>query len=126
MQANWGDVWNLGLSVFAHQNIEVQILIGLGIAFGAVMILEGLRANFFPRRRAAAIQQAARPEEPMMMEGVAEAPPAPQAMASSSFAAYRAAGHPLSLKRKSASIRRHKAARPVIRHMANGPDMPLS
>ena len=129
VQANWGDVWKLGLSVFAHQDIEVQILIGLAVAFGAVMILEGLRANFFPRRRGAAIRQAARPEEPVMMAGLPEAPPAPQAMApataaASSFTAFRAAAQPHSLKRKTSSIRRHKAARPAIRHMANGPEIP--
>jgi hypothetical protein len=123
VQASWSDVWKLGLSVFAQQSIEVQILIGLAAAFCAVMVIEGLRASFFPRRRAAAIQPIAKPEQQAVF---IPQPPAPQAMAiapSQSFAAKRLAAPSPSLKRKLSSVRRHKTTRPIIRRMANGAEL---
>jgi len=50
--AGWGDIWNLGLALVRAQPVHIQILIGLGVAFLAVMVLEGLRASFLPGYRA--------------------------------------------------------------------------
>src|ERR1700748_2461852 len=47
---DWKDVWTLFLDWMSHQTIPIQIAIGLGAAFVAVMALEGLRASFFPKR----------------------------------------------------------------------------
>jgi hypothetical protein len=44
------DVWKLFLELLSHENIGVQIATGLGAAFVAVMVLEGIRASFFPKR----------------------------------------------------------------------------
>jgi hypothetical protein len=121
VQANWGDVWKLALSVFAQQRIEVQILLGLLAAFLAIMVIEGLRASFFPRRREAASPPAGEAEEKIVFIPQ----PPPQAMAaapSQSFAARPIAAPPPSLKRKTASIRRHKPTRPIIRRMTSRPD----
>ncbi len=123
VQANWSDVWNLALAVFSHQRIEVQILIGLAAALGALMIIEGLRASFFPRRRAqAAIRE---PEETIVF--IPRKPPQaamveaqPEIAPVQPFAARAIAQNP---KRKFADVRRHKPMRPVIRRAANGDDL---
>ena len=118
MQASWSDVWTLALSVFSHQRIEVQILIGLMTAFLAIMVLEGLRASFFTRRREPAIQP--EPEEKIVF--VPQAPPlavAPEIAPQQSLTVKRAMA-PAIVKRKMASVRRHKPTRPIIRRMANG------
>ena len=47
---DWTDVWNFFLDWMSHQTIPIQIAIGLGAAFVAVMALEGVRASFFPKR----------------------------------------------------------------------------
>lgn len=47
---DWTDVWTLFLDWMSHQTIPIQIAIGLGAAFVAVMALEGIRASFFPKR----------------------------------------------------------------------------
>jgi hypothetical protein len=115
VQTGWSDVWTMALAVFSHQRIEVQILIGLLAAFAALMVIEGLRANFFPRRRAEAA--IAEPEEQIVF--ISREPPqaaAPEIAPVQPFAARRVAANP---KRKSADVRRHKPMRPIIRRMAN-------
>jgi hypothetical protein len=47
---DWTDVWNFFLDWMSHQTVPIQIAIGLGAAFVAVMALEGVRASFFPKR----------------------------------------------------------------------------
>lgn len=105
----------MALAVFSHQRIEVQILIGLLAAFAALMVIEGLRANFFTRAaRAAAIIE---PEEQIVF--ISRTPPqaaAPQIAPVQPFMARRVAANP---KRKSADIRRHKPMRPIIKRAAN-------
>lgn len=46
----WGRVWALALVQFGAEDIEIRILIGLGVAFLTLMIVEGLRASFRVRR----------------------------------------------------------------------------
>ena len=119
VQANWNDVWKMALAVFSHQRIEVQILIGLLAAFAGLMLIEGLRANFF-RRSAHAAAAIAEPEEQIVF--IPREPPqaiAPEIAPVQPFAARRLAiAH--NPKRKSADVRRHKPMRPIIRRMANG------
>jgi hypothetical protein len=52
---NWTDVWKLFLDTLSRENIAMQIGVGLGAAFFAVMALEGVRASFFPKRIAEAV-----------------------------------------------------------------------
>jgi hypothetical protein len=66
---SWLDIWKLFLDVLSHEAIAMQIAVGLGTAFFAVMALEGIRASFFPKRiaervalRAAAVPVAVQEE----------------------------------------------------------------
>jgi len=113
--ASWSDVWHLGLTVFAHQRIELQILIGLGAAFSALMVIEGLRANFFPRRRAEASKPATAPESVVI-----EPQPIHQAMPPMrSFAVTQPQRMARNPKRSVARPRTQKAPRPTIKRAAN-------
>ena len=47
---SWADVWKVFLDMLSRESIAMQIAIGLGVAFFAVMALEGIRASFFPKR----------------------------------------------------------------------------
>ncbi|HEV2563054.1 MAG TPA: hypothetical protein VGT78_13025 [Rhizomicrobium sp.] len=107
--AGWSDVWHLGLVVFSYQSIELQIFIGLMAALSALMIVEGLRANFFPRRRAEALKPATVTIETEQVI---------QAMPTRSFAATRPQMTHLP-KRSVARTRLQKAPRPAIKRMAN-------
>jgi hypothetical protein len=71
---SWTDVWKLFLEKMSGESIVMQIAIGLGVALVAVMVLEGLRASFFPKRilEAVALRNAAAP--------LAPTPSAPPAM----------------------------------------------
>lgn len=116
VQTGWSDVLKMALAVFSHQRIEVQILIGLLAAFAALMVIEGLRANFFPRRRAPA---AIPPEPDEQIVFISREPPqaaAPVIAPVLPFAARRVAANP---KRKLADVRSHKPMRPIIKRMAN-------
>jgi hypothetical protein len=44
----WGAVWQLGLKQFAAETVEVQLVLGLALAFSVLMILVGLRHAFRP------------------------------------------------------------------------------
>ncbi len=65
---SWLDVWKLFLDLLSRENTAVQIAIGLGAAFVAVMALEGIRASFFPKRilESAALRGAAPPPPPAL------------------------------------------------------------
>jgi len=120
VHSSWGDVWRLALGVFAGQRIEVRILIGLLAAFLALMVIEGLRASFFPKRH----ETPATPEPEERIVFISK-PPSPEAMAlpqapPQSFAARRANVPPPNPKRAVLSVRRHKPTRPIIRREANG------
>jgi hypothetical protein len=47
---SWGDLWNLLITLMSREPIFVQIMFWLGLAFLAVMVLEGLRSSFAPKR----------------------------------------------------------------------------
>ncbi len=51
----WDGLWALTLKRFGAETIEVRILIGLGIAFLILLIIEGLRASFRPARSRTAL-----------------------------------------------------------------------
>ncbi len=48
--AGWKDVLDLALALIARQSAPTQIFLYLALAFTALMVAEGLRANFFPWR----------------------------------------------------------------------------
>jgi hypothetical protein len=49
--AEWKDVGDLVIKLVGREPPFVQILYVLGVAFSAVMFLEGVRANFLPARK---------------------------------------------------------------------------
>ncbi|HEX2591201.1 MAG TPA: hypothetical protein VHL34_06880 [Rhizomicrobium sp.] len=63
-------VWSLLGSVVVRQPVPMQILIGLGVAFAALMVIEGIRASFFRRAAAVAAPEPAAP----VMDDVVSAP----------------------------------------------------
>jgi hypothetical protein len=80
---SWSDVWKLFLDLLSHESVAIQIAMGLGAAFVAVMALEGIRASFFPKRilEGAALRNAAPPAAAAPIAVVAEpiaAPPSPE------------------------------------------------
>ena len=48
--AGWKDIGDLIVALVAKEPPFVQVVIGLGAAFSALMFIEGLRASFIPRR----------------------------------------------------------------------------
>jgi len=61
--AEWKDVGDLIVRLVSREPPFVQILYVLGAAFTAVMVLEGVRANFLPARK-----HSARPTEPLRVD----------------------------------------------------------
>jgi hypothetical protein len=106
--AGWVDIWNLAVARFGAEAIEGRILIGLAVAFTALMIVEGLRACFLPRRHEA--------DEPVRPKAVArQASAAPVPFRPRSEVVVR---HP---KREKAAAKPHRAERPKIRRMVSSP-----
>jgi hypothetical protein len=105
--AQWKDVWDLLVRLIAHQAPTVQIAIVLGLAFGALMIVEGLRANFWPRAKAPPPPRAAPAQGIVIPE-----PQAPVLRSVRTFAAKPVERNP---KRRETTISRHCALRPTIR-----------
>ena len=50
MTAEWKQIWTIASAIIARQPPPIQIFLWLGVAFVALMLLEGLRASFLPRR----------------------------------------------------------------------------
>lgn len=102
--AGWADIWSLLLAHIGAQAIEVRILIGLGAAFTALMIVEGLRASFLPRRAMPSAGVASKPAGVLRPEKtVTHAPfrprPAPAAVP----------------KRAKVAVKAHQTERPRIK-----------
>ena len=115
--AGWGEIWKLALAQFGAQPIQLRILIGLGIAFVVLMIVEGLRVSFISSRRSPAPRSNAE-ETPLRTKSVIKAAGGETrsvAAPSGPFRPHAAVPrqHP---KRTKNRISRHRAARPVIRH----------
>ncbi|HEY2034852.1 MAG TPA: hypothetical protein VGH02_14305 [Rhizomicrobium sp.] len=51
-QQNWQDLWSMFLGVMASEPIHVRLVIGMALAFLAVMSLTGIADSFLPRRAA--------------------------------------------------------------------------
>ncbi len=106
----WDRVWTLALVQFGAEDIEIRILIGLGMAFLTLMIVEGVRASF--RLRAPKLL----PEPPVMQRSFAPA--------ATLGPATKVASQPLRArtvvtraipKPVKAAVSRHQPAKPRIR-----------
>lgn len=120
--AGWKDVFDLVVKLVAKEPPFGQIAIGLGAAFSALMFLEGLRANFFPRR--------CPPSPPQLPRTTSAAPPSASRSAASGAPAavgYRSVQAPQTAssfvrnqlprnfkRREDDAISRHRAPRPKI------------
>jgi hypothetical protein len=52
---SWGGLWHLLIQLMSHEPIFVEIMAWVGVAFLAVMALEGIRSSFFPKRTESAV-----------------------------------------------------------------------
>ena len=74
--SEWKAVLDTAVSVFSREPIELQLAIGLTVSFLTLMMLEGIRANFFARR-AEAPAAPAKPAPTPAPVVAAEPPPPP-------------------------------------------------
>jgi len=51
-QQSWQDLWGMFLAVMASEPIHIRLVIGMALAFLAVMSLTGIADSFLPRRAA--------------------------------------------------------------------------
>jgi hypothetical protein len=112
------DVVDLALALIAREPAPAQIFIFLMLAFATLMVLEGLRANFFPwrsvvpRRNRRAERLAALPEPAPRIEAAA---PRDVHIAAIPPRARLTTARPV--KRPTQGMRRHKPTRPQIKRM---------
>ena len=123
----WVRVWNAAAAAFAQERIEVRVALILAAALLVLMVLEGLRASFVPRRASAHRQ----PRSAVAQPPQTETPARPQAHAPAPVfarAAVAPSQHPTApprsvplpnRKRNSAKPRPHRSMRPKVRRMAN-------
>jgi len=105
--SDWRDIGVRISELVAKEPTYIQIAIGLAAAFTALMILEGLRASFFPKRR----EETPRPRRPRFATALFRSAPA------------NAARLPRNPKRRERVVKPHRAARPVIRrNLTKGAD----
>lgn len=120
--SQWKAVWDMAASAFLREPIQWQMAIGLGMAFLTLMVLEGLRANFFPARGMTETATVMKPDAtpPVTASPATEPPPQTMALWSpSSPIAPRAAAlprviAPVNRKRQTARPRAHQPMRPRI------------
>ncbi|MDE2111581.1 MAG: hypothetical protein KGJ79_10605 [Alphaproteobacteria bacterium] len=118
--AGWNALWHQALVLLSTESIQVRILIGLGVAFTALMIVEGLRVSFLPRaRRGSGNPAASAPAEDKAVkkaEGTVQRP-------FEAASPYRPRGKNWASnpKRLKGRISRHRAERPKIRRMPADP-----
>ncbi|HUO93624.1 MAG TPA: hypothetical protein VMU22_11905 [Rhizomicrobium sp.] len=98
---DWHDIGVRIAALLAKEPPHIQIAFGLATAFTALMILEGLRASFGPRRS----------------EGTRRRPPAKPGVRSADTGAVKQPRNP---KRDRIVINPHRAARPTIRRPGAG------
>ena len=114
--AGWVDIWNLALTRFGAETIQARILIGLAVAFTVLMILEGLRACFLPRRYEP-VRHIAKPatRHASAAPVTRQAPAAPVPFRPRTNVIVRLP------KREKTAAKPHRAERPKIRREVPGP-----
>ena len=114
--AGWDEIWKLALTQFGAQPIELRIFAGLALAFGALMIVEGLRVSFFvgpPARQSAPVELQPR-KKPVNKIAFAAAHSVQAAPGPFRPRALLPANNP---KRTNGHINRHSPIRPKIRRI---------
>jgi hypothetical protein len=117
--AEWKDVLDLALALIARESAPAQIFIFLLLAFTALMVLEGLRANFFPWRSVVPRRDKRRAQT--LADGPVEASRAHASAPRETASVENRPRLQLSLarpvKRPSQGMRRQKPTRPQIKRM---------
>ena len=123
--AGWGEVWKLALAQYGIQSIQIRILVGLGIAFTALMIVEGLRISFLSGRRLFAPQHEAAKRPPKKTPVKKAGGGATRSFAASSGPFRpRAPVRAHNPKTTKTRVSRHCALRPTIRRMPKDEPVP--
>ena len=117
--AGWDEIWKLALAQFGAQPIQFRIFAGLALAFGALMIVEGLRVSFVTGHRMPARQSAPveiRPRKKLVRKvAVAAAHPVQAVPGPFRPRALLPANNP---KRANDHINHHSPIRPKIRRVS--------
>lgn len=100
--SEWREIGALIADRVTKEPTHIQIAIGLCVAFTLLMILEGLRASFFPRRGEKTPKRAA----PRLDRALFRSAPA------------NASKRLRNAKRHERIVKRHRALKPVIRRPA--------
>jgi hypothetical protein len=117
--AGWKDVLDLALALVARESAPAQIFIFLMLAFALLMVLEGLRANFFPWR--SVVPRRDRRRLQPLAAALAEAPrrevSTPRDVPSSANLLRPKLLTARPVKRPTQGMRRQKPTRPQIKRM---------
>jgi hypothetical protein len=118
-QTEWKDVGSLVMALIGRQPVPMQIFSWLLIAFALLMLVEGLRATFLPRRVVAQIRR----REPLETDRRLHLhAPAPATSSSTETAPRRLSiglGMTRNAKRSVRTINRREPPRPTIRRVSS-------
>lgn len=124
--SEWGHLWGAATVLFGHEPMELRVAMALAAAFAALMVVEGLRASFIPRRTRHVPQPIITPSQPIAAP-VLEPPPQHNASTKILVAAPGDAAQHLyaparkfvrqNRKRETSKPRAHRNMRPRIRRM---------
>lgn len=122
ISADWKAVWDALMVAYGHQPIEMRVGLALAAAFLVLMVLEGLRASFLPRRHAPAPAPRANAAPPPVV-AIPE-PTKPQAMATVRAIGPATAIPPQTLvpaMRRAMAATRKRDTTPPLRHRSPRP-----
>ena len=122
------------MTLFSHEPIQFRVVVVVGSAFIALMVIEGLRASFMPRRTHSDALPVTKPSRPAVPPPVVEPPQtsastkvfaaAPGVVAPHRYAPARNAAH-RNRKRQVTRPRAHRNMLPKIRRMVTANETDL-
>jgi len=115
MAAEWNEMWSAATALIGRQPPAVQIFGGLGLAFTALMFVEGLRASFLPRR----FDGNAAKRSSVAISGVQMGQEKPRTLLLSSGVERSRALQQRNRKLTTDAPRRHRGMKPIIRRMSS-------
>jgi len=129
--SEWAHLWGMARMLFGHEPIQIRVAAVLLAAFTVLMVIEGLRTTFIPRRTDHAPQPVIKPS-PRIVQPAPEPPPHPEASTKDLAAPPGdAAQHPYTPagklaehnpKRDLSKPRAQRNMRPQIRRMVTAPE----
>jgi hypothetical protein len=118
-QAEWKDVGSLVVSLIGRQPVPMQIFSWLLVVFLALMLIEGLRATFLPRRVAAQIRRRHLHDLEIVVPKRKQADAVVAAIPSPRRAALAAPASVRNAKRSIRIVNRRETPRPKIRRISS-------